>query len=535
MSKKNKKAKPVEGVDFDALRAREKAIKKELKRKAREQLEADATGGSNRDRDLANATLLREQRDAEAAKAEAEKVETSERVGEGVAAGVDPVAIDAKLKDERRARREWAVIDPAAIDRADHDAVTAYNALVRRAGLADFLTSDRERAEMAARLAEDPGITLVSDAVDEYLDDDRDPENADMPNPEPSTGKHVAEEVDTDHGREFAVGTDDAVATFAKPSESGKAEVAFNGNGQYVIMAPDGKKSRGYTRATTYIDGLEYDGALTDWKLRQILEGVALDTLEAEGTGLVAKVHDAMHVRDVAVRKLDKRDRRNELAHGERETLEALIAKAFKATVSPIVAELNVIAGTHRKADKGTAIHALCELHDAEGWLAVKRLRDAGEITDADVDDVRAYATAIEALGAKVLESEVVVVNDVLKTAGRADRVYLVKLPGSARAVRVIGDLKTGKLYSPGKLAQQLALYAGSDKYDPETGARSKLGVSQAKGLIVHLPAGSGRCSIYIADLAIGRRGNALSGQVRAWRNEGKAGVDLATDLTVTP
>ena len=171
MSKKNKKAKPVEGVDFDALRAREKAIKKELKRKAREQLEADATGGSNRDRDLANAKLLREQRDAEAAKAdEAEKVETSERVGEAVDAGVDPVAIDAKLKDERKARREWAVIDPAAIDRADHDAVTAYNALVRRAGLADFLTSDRERAEMAARLAKDPGVTLVV----EVLVDERD-------------------------------------------------------------------------------------------------------------------------------------------------------------------------------------------------------------------------------------------------------------------------------------------------------------------------------------------------------------------------
>jgi hypothetical protein len=407
-------------------------------------------------------------------------------------------ALDAAIVDKREKR---AVPNPATVDRNDEGAVREYNEALAAGGVGgNFLTSLAERAARD-KLIEADYVAAEAAPV------------------------QVAEEVDTDKGREFQVGA----AVFGKPSESGP-EIEIDGNGRYKILLPDSEKMKGYTRVTTYIDGLEFTGALDSWKERQLAEGLALDADEAGG-GIVQTFRDAMHVRDVATKKLEKADRRNELERGEYDDRSKLIAKTFKSAVAPLLATAHELAGTKSKATKGTEIHALCELFDAEGWLAVKQRRDAGEITDADVDDVRAYANAVEAIGMKVLESEVVVVNDTLGVAGRADRVYMVKLPGMARAVRVIGDLKTGSLYSPGKMAQQLALYAGAQRYNLETGERTKLGVSQDKGLIIHLPAGSGECHVYVADLALGRKGNALSGQVRAWRNEGKLGLDMSADL----
>jgi hypothetical protein len=411
-------------------------------------------------------------------------------------------ALDAAIVDKREKR---AVPNPATVDRDDENAVREYNEALAAGGVGgNFLTSLAERAARDKLIEADYVAAEIAPV-------------------------QVAEEVDTDKGREFQVGA----TVFGKPSASGP-EIEMNGNGQYKILLPDSDKMRGYTRVTTFIDGLEFTGALNEWKERQLAEGIALDAFESgpEPTGdLLPAFRDAMHVRDVATKKLEKADRRNELERGEYDDRSKLIAKTFKSAVAPLLATAHELAGTKAKATKGTEIHALCELFDAEGWSAVKQRRDAGEITDADVDDVRAYANAVEAIGMKVLESEVVVVNDTLGVAGRADRVYMVKLPGMARAVRVIGDLKTGSLYSPGKMAQQLALYAGAQRYNLETGERAKLGVSQDKGLIIHLPAGSGECHVYVADLALGRKGNALSGQVRAWRNEGKLGLDMSADL----
>ncbi len=194
--------------------------------------------------------------------------------------------------------------------------------------------------------------------------------------------------------------------------------------------------------------------------------------------------------------------------------------------------EVFEIGGGREKATKGTDIHALCDLHDREGIVAVGDLLTEGKITPADMADVEAYAEAMRKLGAKVIEAERVVVNDELKVAGRLDRVVMVKLPGETRARRRVLDIKTGRVdYGAGKIAQQIEMYAGSKGYDLNTHEREDLKLDRTKGILLHLPAGEGRATAHVVDLTLGRRGNKLAAEVRAWRNEGKRAIDLKADV----
>jgi hypothetical protein len=87
----------------------------------------------------------------------------------------------------------------------------------------------------------------------------------------------------------------------------------------------------------------------------------------------------------------------------------------------------------------------------------------------------------------------------------------------------MIGDLKTGKdlSYSWAEIAIQLALYAHADTvFDPvEQEHRPMLQVDQEKALVIHLPAGEGRCALYIVDIAAGWKMAGVCGLVRAYRD----------------
>jgi hypothetical protein len=108
----------------------------------------------------------------------------------------------------------------------------------------------------------------------------------------------------------------------------------------------------------------------------------------------------------------------------------------------------------------------------------------------------------------------------------------MVKLPGEQRARKRVVDLKTGNVeYGIGKIAQQIEMYAGASAYDEETGERAPLGVDRTLGLLIHLPAGSAKATIHRVDLSLGRKGNRLAADVRAWRNEGKRAIDLKVDV----
>lgn len=345
----------------------------------------------------------------------------------------------------------------------------------------------------------------------------------------------IVDEVETEGGRIFEAGSAGAIAsgeTFAQPSEAPRTDFETNGNGQYKVKRESDGKLVGYTRVTTYIACLEDTTSLTSWKMRILLEGVAAADGPDSSDTVTDRIRALAHNRDVRISKARKADRKGKLEPG---TLGPIVNGAwaeFKKALNALADEVFEIGGGREKATKGTDIHALCDLHDREGITAVGDLLTAGEISPADMADVEAYADAIRRLGAKIIETERVVVNDELKVAGRLDRVVMVKLPGETRARRRVLDIKTGRVdYGQGKIAQQLEMYSSAKGYDLNTHEREDLKLDRTKGILLHLPAGEGRATVHVADLTLGRRGNKLAAEVRSWRNEGKRAIDLKVNV----
>lgn len=481
---------------------------------------------------------------------------------------MSPEELKARVQSKAEQRKALeATAD--SIDRADTEAVKAYNATMANLGGGHFLTSDEERDAQAARLAGGEPAAEPSKPRKAKTDEvvvEIDGEHLAVPAMDAvEAPSQVATEVATENGREFAVGTDDG---FGKPSEAPQPLTLEEGRNGYKIMllgddgTPDPKTVRQFTRVTTYIDNLEDKTNLEKWKMRTLLEGVALsDTPDERGRidePVVSKVRELMHVRDTALAKAAKADRKGKLEVGELARIEAAAVKAFKDALNVMADELLELGGVHEKANRGTNLHALAELYDAEGIEPIDAKLAAGEITPTDHASIVAYGVAMDAAGIKVVASEVIIVNDgevepwpdangdvpILKGtgkprthrvgayAGRFDRIVLAKRPGDARASRVIADIKSGRLdYGLAKVEQQVAMYADGQAYDLETGERTPLGAVKSWGLVIHLPQGEGTCTIHVLDLARGRKANGLSAQVRAHRAAAQRltlGPDLA-------
>lgn len=310
--------------------------------------------------------------------------------------------------------------------------------------------------------------------------------------------------------------------TFAIPSRTqADAEEAllargelFNGLGQRVIITPDTAgsdkpKLRGYTRVTSFIKALEDTTALEKWRTRLVLEG-------APDVGLEERVLLALQQR----------------IQDEAED-EVQAAKTYRETLDDIADHAFLVAGGKDAADYGTALHHLVEDWFA-GKLSATRAREVERewpgITQDFVGFTSAYENLVNATGAELVHSEVLVVDDKLKTAGRTDFVLRMKLPGDQRARRIIMDIKTGKIDRPLSFCQQLAIYAGSKLYDPETGERSPLRVRQDKAIIAHVPRGEAKTHFHLVDLAAGRRANSLVLRVRESRRK-QPGIIEAINL----
>lgn len=419
----------------------------------------------------------------------------------------------------------------AGIDRADAEAVKAYNDELASLGGSRFLTSDAEREKVAAMAASlgKPEPTTAASA------------------PEPDAEPEQAAEPEVAEVAPSAAEPQAAEVALRKPSEAPQVDFDTNGLGQYKVRLPDSDKVIGYTRVTTYIDALEDKSLLTKWKMRVLLEGVALtDTDEASDEPVTIRVRELVHRRDVTLAKARKADRKGKLQPGELAELTEAAWKDFKSAMDALADEAFELGGGREAATKGTDIHALCDLYDREGMAAVEAKLDAGEITPSDLEDVRAYAAACERLGLKVTASELPVVNDELRVAGRLDRVFLVKLPeirdpktggvikpADTRAKRYVGDIKTGNVeFSPGKIAQQLDMYQKGTPYDLDTHERlASHGANPQWGLLLHVPAGKAECRVHLVDLKLGAKGNALAAQVRAFRNDGKRAYSTKVDV----
>ena len=245
---------------------------------------------------------------------------------------------------------------------------------------------------------------------------------------------------------------------------------------------------REYTRVTTHAEALQDSSALTRWKLRRALLGMA-------------RRPDYV----TAAAALSTRDE-------DRDALDDLAEKCLEA------------AGPNA-ADIGTALHAFTERLD--------RGEDVGAVPAEYRSTLDAYARAIRHL--TFLEFECRTVCDELEAAGTPDRVGLCDVPdpdGETEVLRII-DTKTGRVdYSAGKFSTQLATYRRSKLYHPGTGKRTSweeahgLPVSPW-GLVIHAPAGAGFAELLWIWLGHGGRGAEIALDVRDWRKGAKASALL--------
>ena len=234
------------------------------------------------------------------------------------------------------------------------------------------------------------------------------------------------------------------------------AEIPRDRWGRPLITPADGGKPVPYTRVSTLAKTLDSKEQLMAWKQRMTVLGLG---------------------------------KRPDLAH-----LASVTEPTNKAALDGIVKDAMMAAESDRAANIGTTLHALTEQMDA-GTLETIPPQYERELT--------AYRDAMT--GIKVLAAELFVVNDHLQAAGTLDR--LLTLPDGRT---VVGDLKTGQSDPrfPHAVATQIATYVHSHIYDParqqRIGYLPDLGVSTEVGLLVHMPAGVGTCTMYELDLATG-------------------------------
>jgi hypothetical protein len=241
--------------------------------------------------------------------------------------------------------------------------------------------------------------------------------------------------------------------------------------GRPMVKPIDGGKPKPYTRPTTIADTLDDRHNLELWLQRQVAKGLAARP-------------DLMAL----VTTTDGEDK---------SALNDLCRKARDA------------AASDKGANMGTAVHAAIE--------AVNRDTD---VTTAAMfaADVAAYLGALDAHGATVDRDHVeqFVVNDDVGAAGTFD--MRLNIGG----VWYVADLKTGATveWSAKAFAVQLAIYQGhTSTYDWATETHGpRLDCDPDRGIIVHLPAGTGECTLHWIDLAAGREALERALWVRGWR-----------------
>jgi hypothetical protein len=173
--------------------------------------------------------------------------------------------------------------------------------------------------------------------------------------------------------------------------------------------------------------------------------------------------------------------------------------------------------GSGRAANYGTAVHAFTDTIDAGGtpWGV-----PADRVADLD-----AYTRAMAAW--EVVAGERFVVCDELRVAGTFDKLARHRTSPVWGGLHM-GDVKTGKdADHPLKVCIQLAVYAHSDYYDPETEERTPTGADLVSGLLIVVRENT--CTIYAADLEIGWEAAQLA--VGAHRARALKPADLITKL----
>ena len=240
--------------------------------------------------------------------------------------------------------------------------------------------------------------------------------------------------------------------------------------GRYLITTANGNQTS-FPRVTTIAKSLDDEGALTAWKGRMT------------ATGLV-------HRNDLLVAA--------SAALEDKSSLDRIVQQAIEA------------AGASSKANIGTALHSLTQALD---------LGQKPAILPGLQQDVDAYLAGLIEHGVVISPNyvEVLLVNEKYEYAGTADRLARF----STRKNKQVMDLKTGSIdYAMNSIAVQMAMYANAEYiYNWRTQERIPMPtLDKTRGVILHLPAGQGKLSLYEVDLVAGWEAAQLAMEVRAWR-----------------
>lgn len=246
--------------------------------------------------------------------------------------------------------------------------------------------------------------------------------------------------------------------------------------GRPMIPDPTTGKVRAWTRTTTLASTLSDRHALEQWSQRNIVRGFALN--------------ETLVLRAVA-------------AGDDRDALGQVAQAALDAAKSSEAAAV------------GTALHTITER------------MDAGEEVDVPESfraDVNAYRAALADAELEVVPGwiERFVVTPEVEAAGTADRLYVstagVSLP-------MIGDLKTGGnaiKFGMVEIAAQLAIYSRASHWWDGEKLHAMPPVDQAAGIVAHMPARGGECTLYVVDLMRGWEIAKLCYEARKWRKADK-------------
>lgn len=212
------------------------------------------------------------------------------------------------------------------------------------------------------------------------------------------------------------------------PPVSGRAEPAFNGNGQYRLPHPETGKLTSYTRASTVAKTLEDTWMLDAWARRMMLIGLQRSlALQADLDQLLSEFL-AQNVTGNPARELRK-------------------------PLNDLSEEAQFRAGAKTAAEFGTATHAWCEWVDHGGWI--------WGVPEMFRPWVIAHRRVLAENGLMVHRdwTERVVLNTQYGIAGTLDRLFW-----NHRGELFLGDIKTsrGMDYSWLYFAIQLAIYHGS-------------------------------------------------------------------------
>jgi hypothetical protein len=266
-----------------------------------------------------------------------------------------------------------------------------------------------------------------------------------------------------------------------------------------------------YARPSGFSKIIEDAYNLQKWAERQIGLGlaVALNDQDADLIGRVVALHPADQEAD-----------------------------EWRTEADSIIAEAKRLAKAGLAAERGTHAHTLTEHNDTErDWVAMAEAgEELGLPIEAQTALVEAWNQIVHDYGFEVLAAELAVVHDGYRCAGTLDRIVRLTRPlvfsmSDGRPVTLtsgtvlVVDLKTGKLrHRNGEVSYwngypvQIAIYAGSTGYDPDTDTRYDLPyeVDQQWAIIAHLDVlaalqGEAVGSLILVDLEIGRRGADLA------------------------